>query len=162
MLSKSQDKKDFLIGVISDTHGLLRPGVAKLFKNVDMIIHAGDVDSSEVFHALEKIAPVKAVLGNMDFGELAKKLPRTEVVEVGAVSFYMLHDMYRLDLDPEAAGFHAVISGHTHRPVIEKKNGVLFFNPGSAGPRRRDYPISAGLLHVRGTSLEANIVELDA
>ncbi|RLC22058.1 MAG: YfcE family phosphodiesterase [Deltaproteobacteria bacterium] len=160
-MSVLQNKKNFLVGVISDTHGLLRPQVAKVFKNADLIVHAGDIDRPGILEALQKIAPVKAVRGNMDYGEWANEIPATEVIEIGDVLLYMLHDLCRLDLEPAASGFSAVINGHTHQPLIEKENGVLFLNPGSAGPPRRNYPISVALLHVRGTDLDAQIVQLD-
>ncbi|MCP4218720.1 MAG: metallophosphoesterase family protein [bacterium] len=160
-MTESLDKDNTVIGVISDTHGLLRPKVYTAFKDVDLIVHAGDFDTPEIFATLQEIAPVIPVRGNMDRGRWAKKLPVTETVELGKISMYILHNFYGLDLAPEAAGFSAVIYGHTHQPSVKKQNGVLFLNPGSAGPRRYDYPVSVALLHVRGTVLEAEIIDLE-
>jgi len=161
MSDNLQNKSSFLVGVISDTHGLLRPQVAEAFRGTDLIVHAGDIDRPEVLEALREIAPVKAVRGNMDYNEWADALPAKDIIEIGEVFLYVLHDLYKLDLDPEAAGFHAVISGHTHQPLIEKKNGLLFLNPGSAGPPRRNSPVSLALLRINGTSLDARIVEIE-
>lgn len=157
----SQELNNFLVGVISDTHGFMHSGIAQVFKDVDMIIHAGDIDHPEVLDALQKIASVKAVRGNMDYREWAHTLPLTDVVEAGEVLLYVLHDLSRLDLDPAASGFSAVINGHTHRPAIERKNGVLFLNPGSSGQSRHHCPLSVALLRIQGTVLDAHIVELE-
>jgi len=154
------NKENFLVGVISDTHGLLRPEVPKVFNEVDIILHAGDIDGPPVLDALRKIAPLTAVQGNMDHGEWSRALPPTEVAEIGAALVYMLHNVYALDIDPAVSGFHAVISGHTHRPSVEMEKGVLFLNPGSAGPRRNKVPASVALLHVQGTALDARIITL--
>lgn len=158
-MTASKDKPGYRIGVISDTHGLLRPGVAEAFQGVDLILHAGDIDTIQVLKALKDIAPVKAVRGNMDRGGWADQLPATEVVEYGGVGFYMVHNIHEMDLDPSAAEFRVVISGHTHQPKIEEKNGMLFLNPGSAGPRRFHYPITAALLILEDSSLEPRIIE---
>lgn len=155
------EKQHYLIGVISDTHGLLRPEIAEIFKGVDMILHAGDIDRPPVLAALKEIAPVIAVQGNMDRGEWTRGLPFTESAAAGSLSLYLIHNVYMLDLDPAAAGFRAVIHGHTHRPSVEEKNGVLFLNPGSAGPPRNHYPVSVALLYVRGTELDPRIVTLE-
>ncbi|MCP5003615.1 MAG: metallophosphoesterase family protein, partial [Planctomycetes bacterium] len=133
---------DYKIGVISDTHGLVRQRVVDLFSGVDLIIHAGDIGNKGVLETLQTIARVHAVHGNVDGSELAANLPRTDVVKAGEVCFYILHDICKLDLNPAEAGFHAVISGHSHMPEIEKRDGVLFLNPGSAGPRRLDLPVT--------------------
>jgi putative phosphoesterase len=125
-----------------------------------MIIHAGDVGKPEVLHALREIAPVTAVRGNVDRGAWAQGLPITEVAEVGEALVYVLHDLNELDLDPAAAGFHAVISGHSHKPTIHEKQGVFYLNPGSAGPRRFRLPVSMALLSIEGKSLQAQIVEI--
>jgi putative phosphoesterase len=125
-----------------------------------MIIHAGDVGKPEVLDALREIAPVAAVRGNVDRGAWAQGLPVTEVAEVGEALIYVLHDLDELDLDPAAAGFHAVISGHSHKPAIHEKQGVLYLNPGSAGPRRFRLPVSIALLSIEGKSLQAQIVEI--
>ncbi len=149
------------IGLISDTHGLLRPEVADAFDGVEFIIHAGDIDVPEVIAQLERIAPVHAVRGNMDFGPLRERLSETAVVEAGGRQFYVLHDLQRLDLDPAAAGFDAVIFGHSHRPFIDEKEGVLFVNPGSAGHRRFGKPVSVARLVAKNGRLSAKIIELD-
>jgi putative phosphoesterase len=151
---------DYKIGIISDTHGLVRKSVIKSFKDVDLIIHAGDVGTPEVLESLQIIAKVHPVRGNVDGGKLADSLPFTEVVEVGHVHLYVLHDLDSLDLDPETAGVNVVISGHSHIPRIDKKDDILFLNPGSAGPRRFEYPISIAFLYIKGTSIEVETVEL--
>ncbi len=150
-----------LIGVIADTHGLLRPEALKALEGADLIIHAGDVDKPEILDALQEIAPVVAVRGNADRGDWSHELPETEVVELGTTSIYILHDVNELDLDPAAAGFGAVISGHSHRPVVSEQNGVLFLNPGSAGAKRFDLPVSIALLRVQESTLDARLIELD-
>ncbi len=150
-----------LIGVVSDTHGLVRPEVLKAFEGVKLIIHAGDIGKPENLESLRTVAPVVAVRGNVDKGKWAGGLPEKEVVEVEDVSLYVLHDLSELDLDPAAAGFGAVISGHAHWPSIGERSGVLYLNPGSAGPRRFTFPVSVVLLHIRGASLDAQLVELE-
>jgi putative phosphoesterase len=160
VLAKLQDKDNFLVGVISDTHGVLPPAAVKAFEDTDLIIHAGDIGKADILKALRSIAPVVAVRGNMDYGEWAYELRETEVVDVGKVLLYVLHDVYGLDTEPSAAGFSAVISGHSHRPTVERVDGVLFLNPGSAGQPRFRRPASVALLHVRGISLDAQFVEL--
>ncbi len=150
-----------LIGVISDTHGLLRPEAINALGDADLIVHAGDVGNPGILDALRAIAPVFAIRGNVDGGEWARDLPKTEVVEVGTVKLYVIHDVNELDLSPEAAGFDAVISGHSHSPSVVKRDGVLFLNPGSAGPRRFKLPVTIARMQVRGESLEAQLVELD-
>ncbi|HEX9867491.1 MAG TPA: metallophosphoesterase family protein [Candidatus Tectomicrobia bacterium] len=148
------------LGIISDTHGLLRPEAVNALAGATLIIHAGDIGTPEVLEALRAIAPVVAVRGNNDKGNWAQALPETEVVEVGGVALYVLHDVKALDLDPAAAGFHAVISGHSHRPDMAKRQGVLFLNPGSAGPRRFSLPVSVARLTICGATIEAQLVEL--
>ena len=152
---------DHKIGIISDTHGLVRQGIVKSFKDVDLIVHAGDVGKPEALETLQAITRVYPVRGNVDGGKWTDKLPFTEVIKVGQVYLYVLHDLNSLDLDPAAAGFNAVISGHSHVPKIENRNGVLFLNPGSAGPRRFKYPVSVAFLYVNGVSIDAEIVELE-
>jgi putative phosphoesterase len=149
-----------VLGVISDTHGLVRPEAVEALEGTDMIIHAGDIGTPEVLEALHAMAPVVAVRGNNDKGDWALALPETEVVEVGGVALYVLHDVHALDLDPVAAGFHAVISGHSHRPAMAKRQGVLFLNPGSAGPRRFKLPVSVARLIIRGNAIDGQLVEL--
>jgi putative phosphoesterase len=132
----------------------------KALQGVSLIIHAGDVGDPEILENLGRIAPLKAVRGNTDRGEWARALPLTQVVEVGEVQLYVLHELFALDLDPGAAGFAAVIFGHSHRPHLERKNGVLYLNPGSAGPRRFTLPVSLALLKVQGRSLQPEFVPL--
>jgi uncharacterized protein len=151
---------DYKIGIISDTHGLIRKSVLKSFKDVDLIVHAGDVGKPEVLETLQNIAKVYPVRGNVDGGKWTDSLPLTDVVQVGQIYLYVLHDLDSLDLDPVTAGFNVVISGHSHIPKIEKKDDILFLNPGSAGPKRFDYPISIAFLYIKGTSIETEIVEL--
>ena len=148
------------VGVISDTHGLLRPQAIAALKGSILIIHAGDVGSPDILDALRQIAPVFAVRGNVDKGSWARRLPETEVVQVDGVSLYILHILDGLDLDPPTAGFHAVISGHTHRPKMETNDGVLYFNPGSAGPRRFDLSVSVGRLALADGKLRSEIMYL--
>jgi putative phosphoesterase len=149
-----------IVGLIADTHGLMRPAALTALDGVDMIIHAGDIGAPAVIEALHTIAPVVAVRGNNDRGEWAYAWPETEVVEAGDIALYVLHDVKTLDLDPGAAGFHAVISGHSHQPSITSRQGVLFVNPGSAGPRRFKLPVSVARLIIRGDHVEAQLVEL--
>jgi putative phosphoesterase len=149
------------LDVISDTHGLLRPEAVEALHGSDRILHAGDVGDSEILERLAQVAPVTAVRGNVDTGAWAKPLPETEVVEAGGVSIYMLHDLGQLDLKAEAAGFRVVVYGHSHRLKIEEKNGVLFFNPGSAGPRRFHLPVSVGKLTIEAGKVRTEFVELD-
>lgn len=148
------------IGVISDTHGLLRPEAIEALRGVERIIHAGDVGDPAILRELAAIAPVTAVRGNVDVGPWADALPEIEVLEAGDASMYVIHNLEKLDLKPEAAGLAAVIYGHSHVPRQEMKNGVLYFNPGSAGPRRFRLPISVGRLRVEGSRVEAEIVKL--
>ncbi len=152
---------DTVIGVISDTHGLLRPNVADALCGVERIIHAGDVGDPAILDELEAIAPVVAVRGNVDRGAWANTLPMTEVVDVGGILLYVLHDLHALDLTPSAAGFAAVISGHSHQPVIETRNGVLYLNPGSAGPRRFTLPVTLAKLTVGAGGLRAELIHLE-
>jgi len=149
------------IGVISDTHGLLRPQAVAALQGSMLIIHAGDVGSPDILDALRRIAPVVAVRGNVDTGPWAERLPDTEVVQLDDSSVYVLHILDELDHDPPTAGFRAVISGHTHRPKLERKDGVLYFNPGSAGPRRFDLPVSVGRLVLAESKVKGEIINLD-
>jgi hypothetical protein len=148
-----------LVGVISDTHGLVRPEALDALRGVALIVHAGDIGGPEVLARLREIAPVTAVRGNNDHGPWATDLPDTSVVDVDGRRLYVLHDLKTLGLDPVAAGFHAVIAGHSHRPLVEERRGVLFLNPGSAGPRRFTLPIALARLRV-GKRLDAEIVHL--
>jgi hypothetical protein len=149
-----------LIGVISDTHGLLRPEAMDALRGVEHILHAGDVGDPSILDALRALAPVTAIRGNIDEDGPCSQLPATEVVTLHSHTFYMLHDRQALDLDPAAAGFAAVISGHSHRPLIEWRHGVLYLNPGSAGPRRFSLPISLGLLNILADSLQPRLLTL--
>jgi len=149
-----------MIGVISDTHGLVRPEVLEIFKGVDFIIHAGDIGGVEVLNALETIAPVRAVCGNNDRGSWADHIPHDQVIEYGSHLFYVLHELGHLDLDPAAAEFSAVIYGHSHRPLAETKKDVLYLNPGSAGPRRFSLPISIARLHIDKSRLTPELIDL--
>jgi hypothetical protein len=149
-----------IVGVISDTHGLLRPEAVAALHASDLIIHAGDVGDPQILERLRAIAPTFAVRGNVDTSEWAKTLPLTEVVDVGGLHIYVLHNLADLDIDPKAAGFAAVISGHTHRPLADVRDEVLYLNPGSAGPRRFTLPICVARLHVAGARLSHEIVEL--
>ncbi len=149
------------IGVVSDTHGLLRPEVLPALKGVERILHLGDVGRAEILDELRKIAPVTAVRGNVDCEGACARLPETEVVLVEERYIYMLHDVKTLHLDPAAAKFAAVLSGHTHVPNFHTKKGVLYFNPGSCGPRRFELPVTVGLLEVSAEGeLRAEIVTL--
>ena len=152
--------QQWTVGVISDTHGLLRPEALAALQGSDYIIHAGDVGDPEILVQLAKIAPVTAVRGNVDREKWAQDLPATNVLEVGAAAIYVLHDVGQLDLDPRSAGFAAVIFGHSHRPSQEMRNGALFFNPGAAGPRRFSLPVTVGRLRIAGSQLSADIVNL--
>ncbi len=149
-----------LLGVISDTHGLLRPEALKALGGVDHIIHAGDIGDREILVELEEIAPVTAVCGNMDSCGGSNSLRDTEVLELGEWTFYVLHDLYELDLNPEAAGFDVVVFGHTHLPEIRREKGVLYLNPGSAGPIRGSKPVSLALVEVVGGVLDPRIIKL--
>ena len=136
------------IGLISDTHGLLREEALAALGDSELIVHAGDVGRAEILDALRAVAPVVAVRGNVDTAEWAEALPLSEVVEANGARLYILHNLNELDLNPRAAGFDIVITGHTHRPAQFEKDGVLFINPGSAGPRRFDLPIGLARLRV--------------
>jgi putative phosphoesterase len=148
------------VGVISDTHGLLRPEATRALAGVDLIVHAGDVGKAEILAKLKEIAPVFAVRGNVDREEWAKELPETAVVDAGPACFYVLHNLQELDVVPEASGFHAVISGHTHQAQQREKNGVLYLNPGSAGPQRFRLPATLALVEVETKPWRVEIVEL--
>jgi len=149
-----------VIGIISDTHGLLRPQALEALRGSERIIHAGDVGDREILKRLEEIAPVTAVRGNIDTAAWARALPETAVLEVAGKHIYILHDRNQLDLKPEAAGFAAVVSGHSHLPLQRTENGVLYFNPGSAGPRRFNLPMSVGRLVVSEKKIEGELITL--
>jgi uncharacterized protein len=149
-----------LIGVISDTHGLLRPEATEVLRGSDHIIHAGDVGAPEILETLSRIAPVIAVRGNIDKAAWSRRLAETQVLELGGVLIYVLHDLAQLDLKPKAAGFSVVVSGHSHVPKQETRDGVLYFNPGSAGPRRFQLPVSLGRLVVEAGRVSGELVPL--
>ena len=161
-LSKNPTK----IGLISDTHGLLRPEALRALRDSDLIIHAGDIGKPEILDALNSLAPVTAVSGNIDQGPgapaWARALPETAVVEAGATFIYVLHDLQQLDLDPRAAGFHIVVSGHSHKPLRQVTAGVLYINPGSAGPKRFQLPISVARLDLSATPWTVEFIDLTA
>jgi putative phosphoesterase len=148
------------IGVISDTHGLLRPEARRALQGSELILHAGDVGGWEILRDLRQIAPVVAVRGNVDTADWAKWLHATEVAECAEQSLYMLHNIAELDLKPKSAKFAAVIYGHSHEPTIEWKDGVLFFNPGSAGPRRFSLPVTVGKIEIVDGELLPEIITL--
>lgn len=155
-----QTKNNFLVGIISDTHGLLQPAAIEVFKGTDLIIHAGDVGKPDILEDLKAIAPVEAVRGNMDMDNWAHKLPETKLIEVGSVLLYVIHDVYKIDIKPAKAGISAIIHGHTHKPSsIEDHNGVLFLNPGSVTQPRFNSPASVALLHVNEKSLVTQFIE---
>ncbi len=148
------------IGVISDTHDLLRPQAIDALAGVDRILHAGDICGTNVLQSLGNIAGVDAVRGNNDRGNWAAGLTETAALELGGVMVYMLHDLAQLDLDPAAAGFRVVVSGHSHRPLAESRGGVLYLNPGSAGPRRFTLPVALAILEIAGDGIRAELKTL--
>jgi hypothetical protein len=150
-----------IVGILSDTHGLLRPEVTAALTGVDHILHAGDVGDGQILETLEKIAPVVAVRGNMDYGSWSNRLSVTETVEIDNVFFYILHDRYHLDLDPTAAGIHVVVSGHTHQPDLFTENGVIYLNPGSAGHRRNRYPVSLARVRIHNGTPVPRLITVD-
>jgi uncharacterized protein len=149
------------VGVISDTHGLLRSEVLKALQGAEHILHAGDVGDAAILDALRAVAPVTAIRGNIDEGGPCSYLPPTELAELSGKNIYMLHDVKKLDLNPEAAGISAIIFGHSHKPVVELRRGVLFLNPGSAGPRRFELPVTLAWLLIEDGNLSAQIIHLD-
>ena len=149
-----------IIGLISDTHGLLRPQALRALEGSDLVIHAGDVGDPEILDSLKTLAPVFAVRGNVDTDPWARALPETEVIETDAATIYVLHDVHALDLDPVAAGFHIIVSGHSHKPARTEQSGVLFLNPGSAGPRRFHLPVTVALLHLHQAPWKVEFIDL--
>ena len=150
----------FRIGLVADTHGLLRPEALAFLHGYDHIIHGGDVDKPGILEQLACLAPLTAVRGNTDRGQWAASLPETATLTLGGVSIYVLHDLAQLALDPVAEALRVVVSGHTHKPRIEERGSVLFVNPGSAGPRRFSLPVSVGELVIQDGAVSARIVEL--
>jgi putative phosphoesterase len=153
-------QRDIVVGVISDTHGLMRPQAVAALAGSDLIVHAGDVGATEVIDRLGGVAPTFVVRGNIDTAKWAARLPAARILEVGALRVFVLHEIAQLDLDPAGAGFAAVIFGHSHRPSIETRGGVLFLNPGSAGPRRFKLPVTVARVRVSGRRMRAEIIEL--
>jgi uncharacterized protein len=158
---KERRTKNAVVGVISDTHGRMHPSALDALRGSDVILHAGDIGSEDILGKLRSIAPVHAIIGNIDIPPMTSKYPATDVVEFSGLSFYMLHNVKALDLDPKAAGFAAVIYGHSHKPGFYFEKGVLFFNPGSAGPRRFSLPISVGKVRIEDGELFPEIVILE-
>ena len=150
-----------VIGLISDTHGLLRPEVASVLTGSDLIVHAGDIGKAEVLVELKKIAPLVAIKGNVDRDEWARSVPDRRSVRVGLHRLYLIHNVQELDLDPVKRKLRVIVSGHSHKPLIAEKDGVLLVNPGSAGPRRFKLPVAVGKLFVHGQDVRAEIIELN-
>jgi uncharacterized protein len=148
-----------LIGVISDTHGLLRPEAVAALRGVEHILHAGDVGDFAILDALREIAPVTAIRGNVDLHDACAQLPATDVVELGDRLFYLVHSVKDLDINPAAAGISMVVSGHSHKASVTVRDGVIYFNPGSAGPRRFSLPVTVGFITVED-GVEASVMEL--
>jgi putative phosphoesterase len=148
------------VGLISDTHGLLRPEALAFLAGSDLIVHGGDICEPNILEALAGIAPGTAVRGNNDRGEWAERLRESELVRAGEIFIYAIHDRAQIDIDPLAAGIRVVVSGHSHKPSVERRDGVLYVNPGSAGPRRFRLPISVGELTIAGASVSARTVEI--
>jgi hypothetical protein len=160
MAQQFESKDNFLIGVLSDTHGHLTSGVQKAFEKVDLIIHAGDIGEQNVLSTLKKMAPTVAIRGNMDYGKWANRLSKTEIIEIGQVVLHVFHIAHRLDVAPNNAGSKVIISGHTHRPDVYEKNGILFLNPGSASYPKFGNPASVALLKLQGEALDVRLIEL--
>lgn len=149
-----------IIGLISDTHGLLRPQALDALRGSDAILHAGDIGDPMILDRLAEIAPVTAVRGNNDMAAWARHIPETATVTIGGVACHILHDLGLLDIDPVAAGIQVVMSGHSHRPLAKRENGVLFINPGSAGPRRFTLPIAVGRLRIDNGAVTEELIDL--
>jgi len=149
------------VGLISDTHDLLRLEAVRALQGSDWIVHAGDIGKASVLTALRAVAPVTAVRGNIDKGGWAQALPKTAALEIDQVRLYVVHDINELDVVPEAAGFKVVVSGHSHQPSIHERNGVIFVNPGSVGPRRFNLPVSMARMYVQGNSVDVTLMTLD-
>lgn len=154
------DKERKILGLISDTHGLLREEAIRALRGSDLILHAGDVGAPGILDALKTLAPVVAVRGNVDTDAWGQTLPLTEVVEVGSVTIYMLHILQDLNIDPAAGGFHIVVSGHSHKPSQTEKEGVLYVNPGSAGPRRFQLPVTLARLDLSARPWKVEFIDL--
>lgn len=160
-MSGKRKRRESFVGLISDTHGLLRPEAVEALAGATLILHAGDIGDPRVLEALKSVAAsVVAVRGNNDRGGWALALPEREAVRVGLVRIYMLHDLKELELDPAAEGFRVVVSGHSHKPSVREHGGVLYVNPGAAGPRRFKLPVTVARLTVSGKKVSAEIIEL--
>ena len=151
-----------LIGLISDTHGLLRPSALRAMQGAELIIHAGDVGDTGILEALRKIAPVVVVRGNVDTEQWAEALPITAMAKAGAIQIYVLHDVKQLNLNPKTAGFSIVVSGHSHQPGQTERGGVIYINPGSAGPRRFQLPITVARLDLKQRPWKAEFIDVSA
>jgi hypothetical protein len=149
-----------VVGVVSDTHGLLRPEALRALEGVDRIVHAGDVGREDILRALESVAPVTAVRGNTDVEPWARRLPPTAVLEIAGARIYAVHDIAALDIEPKTAGVHAVVFGHSHVPGVEHRDGVIYLNPGSAGPRRLKLPVTVAKLRIEDGGTSAEIIEI--
>ncbi len=160
MPASSGKSASLRVGLISDTHGLLRPEALTALQGSDCIVHAGDIGDPAILERLAQIAPLTAVRGNNDQGEGYAQVPETAVLEAGGVRLYLIHDLNDLDLDPAAAGFAVVVSGHSHRPGQREKDGVLYVNPGSAGPRRFSLPVSAARLLIGDKGVKVELLNL--
>lgn len=154
-------KAPTLIGIISDTHGLLRAEAVRALRGSELIIHAGDIGTPEIIAALQSLAPVVAVKGNTDIGSWTSTLPATAIAQGSATAIYVLHDLHALDIDPVAAGFDIVVSGHTHKPMRLERSGTLYLNPGSAGPRRFSLPITIARLNLAETPWQVDFIDLE-
>ncbi len=150
----------YLVGLISDTHGLMRAQALDALLGSKLILHAGDIGDAAVLKSLAAIAPVRAVRGNNDKGKWVANIPATDALAIGAHSIYLLHNLAELDLDPIAAGFTVIVYGHSHRPLVEQREGILFVNPGSAGPRRFSLPVTVARLSICGRRCEAKLIQL--
>lgn len=153
-------KNALRVGLVSDTHGLLRPEARAFAGSCDYIIHGGDIGAAAILDELSALAPLTAVKGNNDRQAWAAHLPATEMIRVGGVFIYIIHDIAQLDIEPHAAGAHVIVSGHSHKPLIELRDGILYVNPGSCGPRRFRLPLSVGEIRVEGTKVRARTLEL--
>ena len=160
MLKNFTAKEKYIVGVISDTHGRLPKSVKTVFKNIDLIVHAGDIGKREILESLGQIAPIIGVRGNMDMGNWARHLPEKEVIKVSELSLCVIHDVTKTDLNSNLNRYQIVISGHTHCPMVETHRKVLFLNPGSAVQPRYGYPASVGLLRINGKSVKARLIEI--
>ncbi|MBU3056986.1 metallophosphoesterase family protein [Pseudomonas indica] len=161
MSERRSEVPSLRIGLIADTHGLLRPEALERLRGCDHLIHAGDIGGSEILAQLESIAPLSVVRGNNDTGEWAENLPERLVIKFGRIAIYVLHDLKTLDIDPAAEKIAVVVAGHSHKPALLERDGVLYVNPGSAGPRRFKLPISVGSLFIEGQDVHGELMTLD-